>query len=59
MEIIDNKFKITTTMDGQLPADPWNVNGTLVFRETMMLELTEIKNSPTKFNASYIWADLN
>jgi len=48
-------------MDGQLPADPWNPSGTPVFRETMMLDLIEIKKleSQTKFNETYIWTDIN
>jgi len=59
MEIIDDKFKITTIMDGYLPNDPWNPNGTHVFRETMMLDLTEIKTSQTDFDETYIWADIS
>jgi len=60
MEIIDDKFKITTTMDVQLPVDPWNRNGTPVFRETMMLDLIKIKTSQTvKLNETYIWTDIN
>jgi len=58
MEIIDNKFKITTTMDGELPTEADNSTGTLVFRETIMLDLIEIKNYPIIFNEKYIWEDI-
>jgi len=59
MEIIDDKFKITTTMDGYLPEDPWNPNGSHVFRETMMLDLIKIEKSQTNFDETYIWSDIS
>jgi len=47
MEVIDNKLKIFTTMDGQLPRDQWNPSGTSVFTETVSVNLIDIRSKKT------------
>ncbi|XP_071577271.1 uncharacterized protein [Temnothorax nylanderi] len=44
MEIVDDKLKISTTMDVQLPPDPWNPSGSPVFTDKIQLNLTDIRS---------------
>ncbi|XP_024872381.1 uncharacterized protein LOC112454958 isoform X2 [Temnothorax curvispinosus] len=41
---IDDKLKISTTMDVQLPSDPWNPSGSSVFTDKIQLNLTDIRS---------------
>jgi len=47
MEVIDNKLKMFTTMDGQLPRDKWNPSGTPVFTEMVSVNLIDIRSIKT------------
>ncbi|EGI67394.1 hypothetical protein G5I_04038 [Acromyrmex echinatior] len=63
MEIIDDKLNISTIMEVQLPPDPWNPEGTPVFREITQLKLIKITSPRTKVfddlvRNKYEWIDL-
>jgi len=47
IEVIGNKLKMVSTMDGQLPIDPWNPSGTPVFTETVSVNLIDIRSEKT------------
>jgi len=56
MEVIDNKLKMFTTMDGQLPFDPWNPSGTPVFTEMVSVNLIDIRSQKTiSYKENYNW----
>ncbi|KYM95658.1 hypothetical protein ALC62_13773 [Cyphomyrmex costatus] len=62
MNVSDDNFNVTTTMEVQLPSDPWHSEGIPVFKETMHLNLTNITARTNFFNRSlineYNWIDL-
>ncbi|KYN41344.1 hypothetical protein ALC56_04496, partial [Trachymyrmex septentrionalis] len=62
MEILDDELNISTTMEVQLPPDPWNPKGTPVFRETTHLGLANITSKTKVFDPltreKYKWINL-
>lgn len=59
MEIINDKLKMSTIMEVQLPSDPWNLSGSLVFTETTLLDLTNIRTPQTVVqDEPYIWTSI-
>ncbi|KYM95657.1 hypothetical protein ALC62_13772 [Cyphomyrmex costatus] len=62
MEVLDHNFNVTTTMEVQLPPDPWHSEGIPVFKKTMHLNLTNITPKTKSFDRSlineYNWIDL-
>lgn len=59
MEIINDKLKMSTIMDVQLPSDPWNLSGSLVFTETILLNLINIRFPQTVVqDEDYTWTTI-
>ncbi|XP_011166596.1 uncharacterized protein LOC105200652 isoform X2 [Solenopsis invicta] len=60
MKVFDDQFQISTIMNVELPADPWNEKYKRVFKETTLLNLTNVEpqhsnNLRTPYNN--FWTD--
>lgn len=59
MEIVNDQLKISSTMNVHVPPDAWNRSHSLVFTETTLLNLTDIKSPETLVQKEDTWTTPN